>query len=315
MALAQWFVTFFVFAFGLAVGSFLNVVILRLGKRSILGRSQCPNCGRVLGWRELIPLASFFVQAGRCRGCGAPISRQYPFVEGLTATIFILVYFRFLYWSPFGIAQNVFWTNDAWWIWVATILWWYYGSTLIAIAVYDAREYIIPDAILTPAAIISFLSLGFFRLLQLNMIPLFPGQGISFSGPSAMLFGEPIGGVLGSGMLAAVFASGFLGAIYLVSKGRGMGFGDVKLGLFMGFALGWPDILTAILWPDILTAILISFVAGTIVSLGLIVMRRRTLKSYIPFGPFLAFGTMTAMLFGDQVMRFYFNILPSLFFR
>ena len=83
---------FFVFAFGLAVGSFLNVVIYRLEKdeSAFKGRSYCPHCKHQLAWKDLIPVASFLMLGGKCRYCGGRISLQYPLVELGTAMLFLL---------------------------------------------------------------------------------------------------------------------------------------------------------------------------------------------------------------------------------
>src|SRR5581483_8885445 len=100
-----WIVCLFVF--GLAIGSFLNVVALRydgnrfvLDPKAIGGRSHCPHCKKTLQWYELIPLASFAIQRGKCRGCGVRIGFRYPFVEFLSGLIFALVPLRLLDASP-----------------------------------------------------------------------------------------------------------------------------------------------------------------------------------------------------------------------
>src|SRR3989344_2975571 len=86
---------FFVFIFGTIIGSFLNVVIARYGKESILGRSHCPQCGKTLSPLELIPIASFFVLKGKCQNCRAPISFQYPTVEFLSGLFFLLLFMTY----------------------------------------------------------------------------------------------------------------------------------------------------------------------------------------------------------------------------
>ena len=82
---------FLVLAFGilgLCVGSFLNVIILRRGKRSLSWRSECMSCAKTLAWYDLIPIASWVILRGRCRACGSSISIQYPLVEAATAILF-----------------------------------------------------------------------------------------------------------------------------------------------------------------------------------------------------------------------------------
>jgi leader peptidase (prepilin peptidase)/N-methyltransferase len=78
-------------AFGLSVGSFLNVFVLRKGVASLSGRSKCPSCGHIIAWYDLIPVFSWFILRARCRNCGSRISMQYPLVEASTGIIFGLV--------------------------------------------------------------------------------------------------------------------------------------------------------------------------------------------------------------------------------
>ncbi len=112
--------------FGLIIGSFLNVLILRRGKQSVSGRSACPSCGHILRWYDLIPVLSWFLLKGSCRDCGHPISIQYPLVEALTAVVFLVIALAPIL-LPFKILALPI------------------AALLIAIAVYDFRTTIIPD--------------------------------------------------------------------------------------------------------------------------------------------------------------------------
>src|SRR3990167_6887334 len=148
----------FVFLFGLAVGSFLNAVIYRIGesfnsaqgkKSAFKGRSYCPQCKHQLSWQDLIPVASFVMLGGRCRYCGKPISWQYPLVELATAIIFVAIFnFEF---SPSAGGLNEFlipqFLNL---LYLAAV-----ASLLIILFVYDLRHYILPDKVLLPAIFIS----------------------------------------------------------------------------------------------------------------------------------------------------------------
>lgn len=123
-----WLADLSVFVFGLIVGSFLNVVIYRYQTGyTVLGRSECLVCGEPLKWFELVPLASFFLQLGRCRTCGGSISWQYPLVELATGLIFLGAFLR---------GSGLAWT---------LIVDWVVWSLLIVITVYDWRHKIIPD--------------------------------------------------------------------------------------------------------------------------------------------------------------------------
>jgi len=118
-----------VFIFGLIIGSFLNVIILRLDTGlGFGGRSMCFSCGKKLSWYELIPLFSFLFLRGKCHGCGQNISFQYPLVELVTAVSFLLLFLKAGMFTP-------------WYVLVAHMV---LFSSLIVIAVFDIRHMRIP---------------------------------------------------------------------------------------------------------------------------------------------------------------------------
>ena len=129
---------FLIFIFGLAIGSFLNVVIYRLktNESILIGRSHCPKCGAILKWYDLIPVLSFLIQKGECRYCQKKISFQYPLVEIITGLLFVLIL------SKFGFDLLI-----TYYLLLITCF-------LIVIFVYDLRHYLILDKIVFPAIII-----------------------------------------------------------------------------------------------------------------------------------------------------------------
>jgi len=200
----------FAFFIGLAVGSFLNVVICRLETKEsfIKNRSHCPYCKIVLKWYELIPVFSFLFQKAKCRYCKKTISWQYPLVELSTGIVFLLFFNQFLS----SDLINLFY--------YLTI-----SCFLIVIFVFDLKHYLILNKVLYPAIIISFIFIvGNNFINQLNL-----------SLPSPQ-----------SGLVALLIASGFFLFLVLISKNQWMGWGDVKLAILMGLVLGWPDILLAL---------------------------------------------------------------------
>lgn len=240
------FLPILVFIFGLIIGSFLNVVILRLntGRSVATGRSKCSRCDRTLLWHELIPVFSFLRLRGKCRTCHASISFQYPFVELLTGIIFVMIFVRTVIGAPISVFS---WITFAFSLIIA--------SLLIVITVYDLRHKIIPDKIVYPFIALSLISVIFNILFS---------QG-TLSIASALLSGP---------ILAAPF---FL--LWFFSQGRAMGFGDVKLALGIGWLVGGAASATVFL---------LSFWIGAVVGLLLLaVSRSRSLKSEIPFAPFL----------------------------
>ncbi|MBZ1348290.1 MAG: prepilin peptidase [Candidatus Nealsonbacteria bacterium] len=149
---------------------------------------------------------------------------------------------------------------------------------LIVVFVYDLKHYIIPDKIIYPAIGLSLFYQLLKFLIQLNE----NGKGMDFG-----LVQD-----LGFGILPSLF---FL-AIILHSRGQWMGFGDFKLAILMGLILGWPDILVALF---------LAFLIGALVGLGLIILRKKTLKSEIPFAPFLVTGTFIAMFLGRDIFNWF----------
>lgn len=244
----------FIFLLGTIIGSFLNVVIYRLGtgKSIVKGRSICMTCNRNLRWYELIPLFSFLIQSGKCRRCASKISHQYPLVEFFTGMIFVFIAVKFIYLLDVSFWSYVF----------VMALFMLISSLLIVISVYDLRHKIIPDKLSYLFIAISFLS------IFVN----YSGVGHLFQLPTfANLISGPI--------IALPFV-----LIWYFSRGRLMGLGDGKLILGIGWFLG--------MLPGI-CALFLSFWIGTIISLGLMIVygKKMTMKTEIPFAPFLILGT------------------------
>lgn len=253
---------------GLIIGSFLNVFILRLNTgRSTTGRSGCMSCGEKLSWMELVPVLSFFLLKGRCKSCGSKISNQYWIVELATAALFILVWMQ-----NFPLLHLVF----------ALIL----VSLLIVIAVYDLKHTIIPNKIVYT----------FIGIALLSNIPVFGTASLE-----AILVNFVL--VLVSGVLVA--APLFI--LWLVSKGRWMGFGDIKLTFGFGLILGVYGGLTAIMLGFIFGAVIglfLLYIPKVIkyVSLSL-TSSRFTMSSEIPFAPFLIAGFFLVFLFDIDILQ------------
>lgn len=271
-----------VFVFGLAVGSFLNVVIYRLPvmmerawrlhcheltgqpdsqadpKPFNLARpgSHCPHCGHAIGALENIPLFSYVLQKGRCRHCQAPIAFRYPAVELLTALLSAVTAWHF----GFG-WQGLF----------ALLLTW----GLVALTFIDLDHQLLPDDITLP-----FLWLGL--LLSLG--------GIFVPVETAV-----IGAIAGYLSLWTVFQ-----VFRLVTGKEGMGYGDFKLLAMLGAWLGWQAL------PVI---IILSSVVGAVVGIGLILFRGHERNVPIPFGPYLTAAGWLALLWGDDLTGAYLQLI------
>ncbi|HOX39164.1 MAG TPA: prepilin peptidase [Candidatus Brocadiia bacterium] len=272
--------TFWFFALGAAVGSFLNVCIYRLPRDKSVNdppRSFCPSCGHQLSWFDNIPLVSFFLLGRCCRHCGLLISWRYVLVETLTACLFALLYIR----------CNT-WEGARWGVLMAYCV---LIAALIASTFIDAEFFIIPDIITLPLALAGILWCGFFPELQ--TAPAFGEQahisrGLAMYGRQANL-----GGFISAAISVAI--SG--GVVYglraigtLIFKREAMGIGDVKLMMMVGALLGWK------------LAICAFFIApffGVMFGIRQLITRK---QSEMPYGPHLAAATILVMFFQDAVL-------------
>ncbi len=188
------------FVFGAVIGSFLNVVSLRYGTgKGLGGRSMCMSCGKTLTWRELVPLASFIAQRGKCRGCGTKVSWQYPLIELATGAIFAGIIVRFPPVSALAALSDIIYMASA--------------CFLMPILAYDWRHKVIPDGLVYS-----------FDALALASV---------FLGGQSWLHAPHIWTILAGPILALPFAF-----LWLVSRGKWMGLGDAKLALGIGWILG-----------------------------------------------------------------------------
>ncbi|MBU2564297.1 prepilin peptidase [Patescibacteria group bacterium] len=251
------------FILGLIIGSFLNVVIFRLNKKSLKGRSHCIFCKKKLHWHELIPLFSFFLLKGKCKKCKKKISIQYPLVEFFTGLIFVLISLKTFNLDIFSI--------------LITFFWFIFASFLIVIFVYDLKHYLVADKVIYPAIFIALIYILFLFLFSNGLFP-------------SLVFSYLVSGLIGGG---------FFLIIVLISKEKWMGMGDVKIGVFIGLILGIQLLLVALF---------LAFVIGAIISLILIFLNKKGLKSEIPFGPFLTGACLTSFLWGDFLLNWYFNL-------
>ncbi len=250
------------FMLGTIIGSFLNVVVLRLGSgRSVTGRSACLSCGTTLEAVDLVPILSYLFLRGRCRRCGSRMSAQYPLVELATGILFLLV--ALLPFSPYEM------------IYLAILV-----SLLVAIAAYDIRHKIVPDVLVYPFIALALLHAAFAAFIFIPATPfaLYVVSGFSFALPLVL--------------------------IWYLSHGRAMGLGDGKLALGLGFMLGPIGTISAFVF---------SFWSGALVGVALIAIQRvalrargkaLTMKSEIPFAPFLIFGAMLVKLLGVELPLF-----------
>lgn len=242
---------------GLAVGSFLNVVIWRVPRKEsvVSPRSACPSCATPIRAVDNVPVVSWIALRGRCRTCGARISVRYPLVELGCAVLFAAVGARF----------GASWALPAYLV---------FAGALLALSAIDLEHYKLPNRIVYPLAIVMPVLVGVASV------------------------GEGDLGAWGRAMLGGLAAFGGLLVLHLISP-RGMGLGDVKLAFVLGVALGWLG------WGHVGFGLVLGFLYGAVVGVLLLALRLRGRKDPVPFGPFLAAGALTMVLWGQSILDWY----------
>jgi leader peptidase (prepilin peptidase)/N-methyltransferase len=265
-----WIIALCVFMIGAVLGSFVNVVISRMivGEDWIRGRSRCDHCRKVIAWYDNVPLLSYLLLGGKCRHCKKTISIQHPTVELMTGMLFAWWYvigFAFFQLSqhPLQVIQPLFWL--------------FVGILLLVIFVTDWLYMIIPD----------------FAVVGLGLVALMYRVYLTQAGVMRI---DDLWWAVVSGIVAALFFFG----LWAGTKGRGMGFGDVKYALVMGWLLGWPRVLVGVF---------AAFCIGAIVGVVMIVWGKKKMKQQIAFGPFLVIGTLLALVWGNHIWSWYMGFM------
>ncbi|OAB42964.1 prepilin peptidase [Paenibacillus glacialis] len=245
------FVSVYVTMLGLILGSFYNVVALRIpvGKSIVSPPSRCPKCGTRLKGRDLVPVLSWILSSGKCRYCQAPVSGLYALGEGVTGLLFLWVYLRT------GLSGE-------------SLVGWVLVSLCVIVSVSDLKYMLIPNKVL----------LFFLPVLVLLRI-IYTEESIW------------------NGVLGAVVGGGI---VLLLALAGGMGMGDAKLFVLCGWVIGFPNVILAFL----LSSAIGTLVYGMLMLLGFI---KR--KQPVPFGPWLAIGTIIAYGYGSEIIGGYLSLI------
>lgn len=283
------YIAFSLGLFGLILGSFAGATVWRLRARQLLfdkthkepvdkkewkklepltkqtlrnDRSRCLHCGYALRWYDLVPLVSWLSLKGKCRECRTPIGAFEPLMEVGMAVLFVGSY---LLW-PMPLETTLQIALLATWL-VACV-------GLMILLAYDAKWFLLPDGVTLFVGIVALVGVGL----------------------TAAISGD-VAGTLLTTLGAVGILSGIYLLLYLVSGGRWIGFGDVKLGLVLGLLLAdWQ--------LGFLTLFLANFI-GCLVVIPLMAKGKLTRTSHVPFGPFLIVGTVIAQLVGLGVIDWY----------
>lgn len=245
-------------AFGLAIGSFLNVVIARVpaGESVVRPGSRCPACGAPIAARDNVPVLSWLLLRGRARCCAARISVRYPLVEVVTAV------------SLAGVAA---WTGLSWDLPAFA----YLTAVSIALAVIDVDVHRLPWWLVAPSYPVGAGLLGIASLVEQD----------------------------GSAMVRALIGAATLWVFYrvLALYPNGMGAGDVRLAGVLGMYLAWLG------WDRLIVGAFLGFLVGGIGGIIALLMRRASLKTQIPYGPYMLLGAWLGIVYGSAVADWYLS--------
>lgn len=294
------------FILGTILGSFVKVLADRsLLRKNFTGRSYCPSCKHELQWYDLLPVISYLQLGGKCRYCKNKIAGEYLLVETVMG---VLV--GFLFWQsnlpPFG--WNTIATFQSLLISVLDlILKVFFISILVALFLTDLKKMFIPDRIIIPAVILgiivnlaaAFLKIGYlyYSLSQSLIGKYLLPPASDFFRRHALLIAEP----LLYSIVTSLVIAGFFLSLIIITRGKGMGGGDVKLGAFMGLMLGFPNALLAII---------LAFFIGAVFSVLLILAGKKHFGQTIAFGPFLVIGSLITLFLGNQIISWYLALSP-----
>ena len=256
---------------GAAIGSFLNVVIYRVpaGISVVHPPSACPACAARVRPYDNIPIVSWVVLRGRCRDCATPFSARYALVELLTALAFagIAAWQLSLLLAAPTPASTVARALIA----LALL---YFAAISIALAAIDFDTHRLPNVIVLPSYAVLAVLLGVAAIAAADLesaARAAAGAGILFGGYLLLAFISP----------------------------RGMGMGDVKLAGVIGLVLGWFG------WSALVVGTLAAFLLGALMGVALIVARRASRSTGIPFGPWMLGGAWVGILLGEPIARGY----------
>ena len=269
--------------FGLVIGSFLNVCIHRIpeGRSIVTPRSACPKCAQPIAAYDNVPILSYLVLGGRGRCCKAPISPMYPAVEAVNGLLWVAVYL------VYGLT-------------LSALVYAAFASAMVVLAVIDAKHRILPHEITFGGLVVALLSSPWQAIHQqhqpgLARLAYLLGADFTAAPWVLNLCSALLGMAVGAGMLLVV-AVGY----YLVKKREGMGHGDIVMMGFVGAVLGWPLTLLTIFLGSFLGALV-----GTV-----LIHRAGGDRAYeIPFGTFLGAAAVIALLCGDTLLGWYWNLL------
>lgn len=287
------------------MGSFIGAAAERsLESITFWGRSYCPHCKHSLRWYDLFPILSYLLLGGKCRDCQKSIPLEYLLIE---LGVGILV--GFLFYQTLGSLQVTGYRLQLDFQTIQTVFnlafKTFFITVLAIIFLTDLKAMFVPDRIIIPAIWIALGALFldtiykvaylYFSLTQSSLGRYLLPPHSDFFTRHAIYHAEDLAIQLGTGLLIGAF---FM-ALIIMTKGKGMGGGDVKLGAFMGLILGFPNGVLAVF---------LGFISGAVAALLAILLGKKSFKSHIPFGPFLVVGSLITLFWGNKIIDWYLQL-------
>lgn len=291
-----------IFILGASLGSFINVLAERTAREEKLsGRSHCESCNKTLKPKDLIPIVSYLRTKGHCAYCKKKLSKQYIAIEIVCGILFTIIYLlvtsnTFTYADYLNNRLHILDYGPV----IPLLFYFVITIPLIALFITDFKYGMLYDKILIPTilfvigykiiVICYYLSTYYFKLNESafgkNLIQ--AGMVTNLASYATTTFFQTIAGSIGIGLFFLI--------LIVVTKGRGMGGGDLKLGFLIGLLTGWPNMVVAIF---------LGFLTGALFSIILLLAKRKSVRQTVPFGPFLIIACFIVMFFGNQLFSWY----------
>lgn len=290
---------------GFLIGAMLGSLVKALADRSLkgdsfFGRSKCTFCKKIIHWYDLVPVLSFLFLKGRCRFCKVGLSIEYLLSEVILGALI-----AFLFWQS---GQKFFTSPDYLTLVILSFDFIFKIFIVVVLSILfltDLKKTFIPDKITYPSVLIALLFLViitglkiFYLYLSLNQTMvgqlLLPPHSDYFQ-RHALSFAEPL--ILG--ILMAFLIGLFFFSLIFATNGKGMGGGDLKLGIFIGLVFGFPNSVLALI---------LSFILGSLVGVLMIIFGKRKFGQTIPFGPFLSTSAIITLFWGKEILDWYFHL-------
>lgn len=289
------------FIIGACLGSLTKAIADRsLIDKSFWGRSYCENCKKQLAWYDLFPVLSYLTLRGKCRFCHKKFSPDYLLTEILVGLIFAWVFVR-------TVPLNFIELDPASWLVIGLSVFMYsiIIITLVAVFITDFKTGYIPDRITYPMTWIIFITLILTSAVKSGLL-YFSLQGSALGKyllppynnyfyDQALRISEP----LFYGALMAVVLGLFFYSLIVLTRGKGMGGGDLKLGVFLGLAFGFPYSLVVLM---------LSFLLGSLFGVGLIIFGKKKFGQTLPFGPFMSLAGILVIFWGAEILDWYLHL-------